>query len=40
MEILDSAQVGFIRVSLLLSVSNGEKLCSTLGEEFANPGTK
>lgn len=40
MEILNSDQVGFIGVSLLLSVSNGEKLCSALGEEFANPGTK
>lgn len=40
MEILNSDQVGFIGVSLLLSISNGEKLCSALGEEFAHPGTK
>ena len=40
MEILNSDQVGFIRVSLLLSVSNRERLRSALREEFANPSTK
>lgn len=40
MEILDSDQVGFIGVSRLPFVSDGEKLCAVLGEEFANPSTK
>lgn len=33
-------QVGFIPVSLLLSIRNPAKLCSVLAEEFASPGTK
>lgn len=40
MEILDSDQVGFIEVSQLLFISNGEKLCAVPREEFANPSTK
>lgn len=40
MEILGSDREGFIGVSQLPFVSNGEKFCAVLGEEFAKPSTK